>query len=75
MRRRGLADLAHRVGRRAGQDTRAADATDGGIVPDDENADDVASTASEWVFITDKDQIASIIDLDFGAGIEILNFN
>ena len=43
--------------------------------PDDENADDVASTASEWVFITDKDQIASIIDLDFGAGIEILNFN
>ena len=42
---------------------------------DDEDADDVASTASEWVFITDKDQIASIIDLDFGAGIEILNFN
>lgn len=43
--------------------------------PDNENDDDVPSTASEWVFITDEGQVASIIDLDFGAGIEILNFN
>ena len=52
-----------------------AEKTSSFYFPEDENADDVASTASEWVFITDKDQIASINDLDFGAGIEILNFN
>ena len=34
--------------------------------------DDVPSTASEWVFTTRHGDLASVVDLDFGIGIEIL---
>lgn len=33
---------------------------------------DVVSTASEWVFTTSRGNLASVVDLDFGVGIEVL---
>ena len=43
--------------------------------PGEEDADDLPSTASEWLFITQEGNVASIIDLAFGIGIEILELN
>ena len=34
--------------------------------------DNVPSTASEWVFTTRHGDLASVVDLDFGIGIELL---
>jgi len=34
--------------------------------------DEVASTASEWVFTTQSGNLASVVDLSFGVGLEIL---
>ena len=39
---------------------------------DDEEDEDVPSTASEWVFITADGDLASVVDLGFGMGIEVL---
>ena len=39
---------------------------------DGEEDEDVPSTASEWVFTTDRGGLASIVDLSFGMGLEIL---
>ena len=40
--------------------------------PGEEDTDDLPSTASEWIFITQEGNVASIIDLAFGIGLEIL---
>tara|TARA_E500000178_G_scaffold344930_1_gene393947 strand:+ start:71 stop:1435 length:1365 start_codon:yes stop_codon:yes gene_type:complete len=40
--------------------------------PGEEDTDDLPSTASEWIFITQEGYVASIIDLAFGIGLEIL---
>ena len=34
--------------------------------------DEVVSTASEWVFTTQSGNLASVVDLSFGVGLEIL---
>ena len=39
---------------------------------DDDEDDDVPSTASEWVFTTANGDLASVVDLSFGMGIELL---
>ena len=39
---------------------------------DDDEDDDVPSTASEWVFTTTNGDLASVVDLSFGMGIEVL---
>ena len=39
---------------------------------DDDEDEDVSSTASEWVFTTANGDLASVVDLDFGMGIEVL---
>ena len=39
---------------------------------DDDEDDDVPSAASEWVFTTTNGDLASVVDLDFGMGIEVL---
>ena len=39
---------------------------------DDEDEEDVPSTASEWVFTTANGDLASVVDLSFGMGIEVL---
>ena len=41
--------------------------------PGEENAEDVPSTASEWVFVNRDGQIASVVDLAFGIGLELIN--
>ena len=38
----------------------------------DDDDEDVPSTASEWVFTTSHEDLASVVDLDFGLGIEVL---
>ena len=40
--------------------------------PGEEDEFDVPSTASEYVFITSDDHIASVVDLGFGIGLQIL---
>ena len=40
--------------------------------PGEEDTDDLPSTASEWIFITQEGNIASIVDLAFGIGLEII---
>ena len=37
-----------------------------------EGDEDLPSTASEWVFITKSGNLASVVDLSFGVGLEIL---
>ena len=37
-----------------------------------EEDEDLPSTASEWVFKTKSGNLASVVDLSFGAGLEIL---
>ena len=39
---------------------------------DGEEDEDVPSTASEWVFTTNRGGLASVVDLSFGMGLEIL---
>ena len=39
---------------------------------DDEEDDDVPSTASEWVFTNANGSIVSVVDLSFGFGLEVL---
>lgn len=39
---------------------------------DGEGEEDVPSTASEWVFTTANGDLASVVDLSFGMGIEVL---
>ena len=41
----------------------------------EEQSDDLPSTASEWVFTTKNGDLASVVDLDFGFGLEILGLN
>ena len=41
--------------------------------PGEENEEDVPSTASEWVFVNRDGQIASVVDLAFGIGLELIN--
>ena len=41
--------------------------------PGEENEEDVPSTASEWVFIKRNGEIASVVDLAFGIGLELIN--
>ena len=41
--------------------------------PGEEDEEDVPSTASEWVFITKTGEIASVVDLAFGIGLELIN--
>ena len=41
----------------------------------EEESDDLPSTASEWVFTTKNGDLASVVDLDFGFGLEILGLN
>ncbi len=41
--------------------------------PGEENEEDLPSTASEWVFITRNGEIASVVDLAFGIGLELIN--
>ena len=36
---------------------------------------DLPSTASEWVFITSSGELASVVDLAFGIGLEIIDLN
>jgi hypothetical protein len=43
--------------------------------PGEEDTDDLPSTASEWIFITQEGNAASIIDLAFGIGLEIIDLN
>ena len=43
--------------------------------PGEESEDDVPSTASEWVFITKNGELASVVDLAFGIGLEIIDLN
>ena len=43
--------------------------------PGEEDTEDLPSTASEWIFITQEGNIASIIDLAFGIGLEIIELN
>ena len=40
--------------------------------PGEEDEFDVPSTASEYVFITSDNHIASVVDLGFGIGLQIL---
>ena len=42
------------------------------VFPDEEDEFDVPSTASEYVFITSDNHIASVVDLGFGIGLQIL---
>ena len=42
--------------------------------PGEESDYDVPSTASEYVFITSDNNIASVIDLGFGIGLQILEY-
>ena len=37
-----------------------------------EEEEDLPSTASEWVFTTKSGNLASVVDLSFGVGLEIL---
>ena len=37
-----------------------------------EDEEDLPSTASEWVFKTKSGNLASVVDLSFGVGLEIL---
>ena len=37
-----------------------------------EDEEDLPSTASEWVFTTKSGNLASVVDLSFGVGLEIL---
>ena len=37
-----------------------------------EEDEDLPSTASEWVFKTKSGNLASVVDLSFGVGLEIL---
>ena len=41
----------------------------------EEGDDDVPSTASEWAFITKNGELASVVDLAFGIGLEIIDLN
>lgn len=43
--------------------------------PGEEDDYDVPSTASEWVFMTKNGEVASVIDLSFGIGLEIIELN
>ena len=43
--------------------------------PGEEGEDDVPSTASEWAFITKNGELASVVDLAFGIGLEIIDLN
>jgi len=43
--------------------------------PGEEDDYDVPSTASEWVFITSSGELASVVDLAFGIGLEIFDLN
>ena len=43
--------------------------------PGEENEEDVPSTASEWIFQTQNGNFASVVDLGFGVGLEILTDN
>ena len=43
--------------------------------PGEENEEDVPSTASEWIFQTQNGNFASVVDLGFGLGLEILTDN
>jgi len=38
----------------------------------DDDEDNVPSTASEWVFTTKSGNLASVVDLSFGIGIEVI---
>ena len=42
------------------------------VFPGEEDEFDVPSTASEYVFITSDNHIASVVDLGFGIGLQIL---
>ena len=57
-----LASAPHRIGQQERQ---------GG----EEGEDDVPSTASEWAFITKNGELASVVDLAFGIGLEIIDLN
>ena len=41
-------------------------------VDEGEDEEDLPSTASEWVFTTKSGNLASVVDLSFGVGLEIL---
>ena len=41
--------------------------------PGEEYETDVPSTASEWVFVNRDGKIASVVDLEFGFGLELIN--
>ena len=45
------------------------------VFPGEEDSEDLASVAAEWVFINSKDQIASVNDLEFGIGLEIIELD
>ena len=45
------------------------------VFPGEEDSEDLASAAAEWVFINSKDQIASVNDLEFGIGLEIIELD
>ena len=38
----------------------------------EDDEDNVPSTASEWVFTTKSGNLASVVDLSFGIGIEVI---
>ena len=42
------------------------------IFPGEEDTLDLASVAAEWIFINSEGQIASVNDLEFGIGLEII---
>lgn len=42
------------------------------IFPGEEDSLDLASVAAEWIFINSEGQIASVNDLEFGIGLEII---
>ena len=45
------------------------------VFPGEEDSEDLASVAAEWVFINSKNQIASVNDLEFGIGLEIIELD
>ncbi len=45
------------------------------VFPGEEDSKYLASVAAEWVFINSKGQIASVNDLEFGIGLEIIDLD
>ena len=43
--------------------------------PGEEDDYDVPSTASEWVFITSSGEVASVVAMAFGVGLETIDLN